>query len=257
MNVDKNQTASQQEIEEASTVVRWSGEERDMLKLWFIDSFNKKKLPFESWIVTIRELMRAQLEVLDENRFRSYLPKADVLEIQSRVDTYIETLRVDGIIKQHRNYVIEHGITPIEHIDLLNEEIAALTTNLSEVTISRDTLLTRITELESKLSRLMQSSLTEQLPTTKPPLALILYAPHTSKMQRDKLEESVRICDSVTWIDDEPAERVQQLVNGKHVFAYKNSSSRLASALRKGETFHEVSGFSGMREAVKSFLQVS
>ena len=122
MKFAKNKVA--QDMTTPTGRVFWSEEERATLHEAVLESFRSSGSPYSEWKVTTRMLMKAQIEYLDEKRFRDGLADTDVKACQDVVDAFIYEHEVQVIVRRHNEYKLRHGKTPFQHIEELQNQIA-------------------------------------------------------------------------------------------------------------------------------------
>lgn len=253
------QTDSLTEEQESRTVIRWTDEEREMLKLWLIEHFSEICPTFDGWVVNRRNLMMAQLAILSEDRFRYLLLVNDVSDMQTRIDQYVQVTANDQIVAEHKAYITKHGLSPITHAlklqGLLQEaegKIIDLTADRDSKNVSLETAHATISRLEAELAlaRKQQGGSS----STAPDLKLAICGLHLTVDQKSIIEAY----GNVTWIErNHTPKDVPSLTSGRIGIVMKGAcDTSMTKAIRNSAVQHySVNGFSSLLATIQDLAK--
>lgn len=232
------------------THIVWNAEERELLKLWLIEFYEKEGRDPHKITVTLRDIHQAQLAVLAEDRFRPQLSERDREGLQAAIDDHYRALTEAQILELHKKFIAEHhGKDVFAVYGSLYEEHALTVNELSGAKQQILDLQHSVERLKNQLSRALTGAAAPSTPvaetavaTTKKPPAILIGMNRVPDSIRREIE---RTGADVRWLKrTDGTSDAQRLAAGRHVLVFPGHvGAGMSNALRKsGASFKELTG---------------
>jgi len=150
----KTVTKVAQDLTTATSRIFWSEDEKNILFEAILEVLESSAKPMETWVITARMVMKAQIDFLPEERFRETLSGTVVPEFQARLDAYIHEQTVTRVVQAHKEYVVAHGLSPIDHAKELTFTVSKLQRELHEGAERESQYAAQVTSLAARIESL-------------------------------------------------------------------------------------------------------
>lgn len=231
------------------THIVWNAEERELLKLWLIEFYEKEGRDPEGIVVTLRDLHQAQLAVLAEDRFRAQLHERDREFLQAAIEEHYRALTEAQILELHKKFIAENHGKDI--FAVYGSLVEANTLNVNELSAAKQQVLDLIHQVErlkNQVSRAMTGAAAPVTPAEpaavvpkEPPAILIgmTRVPDTIRRELERTKADVRWLKRTDGVGD-----AQRLAAGRHVLVFPGHvGAAMSNALRKnGVSYKELTG---------------
>lgn len=230
----------------------WKKEERENIVGHLVGQLDLAKTPLNQWYVSERMIMKAQLDVIAEDRFRAHIDESTRAEFDDNVNAYKTIRHAQNVETFWADIVAKYNMAPNELIEKLTKDhsdsvqlLAVASEEIEQQKAELQKQHAKYAALEAELVEVKRHTVATDhfgfggLPAKRPRIAVV--ANHLNGVSRSRIEGLA----DVTWIENtDTAKAAAHKAVGKDVFALSSHATQNVQRSIKGtaKSFQTIDG---------------